>query len=50
MGHLDSKTVPTISYSILFKQWGGVRKSRAGRLLDGRTYNEMPVISEACRA
>jgi protein gp37 len=27
-----------------FKQWGGVRKSRAGRLLDGRTYDEMPVI------
>jgi len=29
-----------------FKQWGGVRKSRAGRLLDGRTYDEMPVINE----
>jgi hypothetical protein len=26
-----------------FKQWDGVRKSRAGRLLDGRTYDEMPV-------
>jgi protein gp37 len=25
-----------------FKQWGGIRKSRAGRLLDGRTYDEMP--------
>jgi protein gp37 len=25
-----------------FKQWGGVRKSRAGRLLEGRTYDEMP--------
>lgn len=25
-----------------FKQWGGVRKSRAGRRLDGRTYDEMP--------
>jgi protein gp37 len=25
-----------------FKQWGGVRKSEAGRLLDGRTYDEMP--------
>jgi protein gp37 len=25
-----------------FKQWGGVRKKRAGRLLDGRTYDEMP--------
>jgi protein gp37 len=25
-----------------FKQWGGVRKSEAGRELDGRTYDEMP--------
>lgn len=25
-----------------FKQWGGVRKSQAGRKLDGRTYDEMP--------
>jgi protein gp37 len=25
-----------------FKQWGGVRKKKAGRLLDGRTYDEFP--------
>lgn len=25
-----------------FKQWGGVRKSEAGRSLDGRTYDAMP--------
>jgi protein gp37 len=25
-----------------FKQWGGVRKSEAGRELDGRTYDDMP--------
>lgn len=25
-----------------FKQWGGVFKSRAGRVLDGRTWDEMP--------
>jgi protein gp37 len=25
-----------------FKQWGGVIKSRTGRLLDGRTWDEMP--------
>jgi protein gp37 len=25
-----------------FKQWGGVRKSKAGRVLDGRTYDELP--------
>ena len=26
-----------------FKQWGGLRKSRNGRKLDGRTYDEMPI-------
>ena len=25
-----------------FKQWGGVRKGQAGRLLEGRTYDEYP--------
>ena len=25
-----------------FKQWGGVRKKTTGRLLDGRTWDEMP--------
>lgn len=25
-----------------FKQWGGVRKDRTGRLLDGRTWDETP--------
>lgn len=25
-----------------FKQWGGVNKKRAGRLMDGRTWDEMP--------
>jgi protein gp37 len=25
-----------------FKQWGGVQKSRAGRLLDGRTWDQLP--------
>ena len=25
-----------------FKQWGGVQKSKAGRLLGGKTYDEMP--------
>jgi len=28
-----------------FKQWGGVRKKRAGRLLDGRTWDELPAAS-----
>jgi len=25
-----------------FKQWGGVRKSATGRILDGKTYDEIP--------
>lgn len=25
-----------------FKQWGGVQKSKYGRVLDGRTYDELP--------
>lgn len=28
--------------SFFFKQWGGVHKKRAGRLLDGRTWDELP--------
>ena len=31
--------------SFFFKQWGGVRKSQAGRELDGRTYDAMPAPS-----
>jgi protein gp37 len=29
-----------------FKQWGGVRKNRAGRELDGRTYDGVPARGE----
>jgi protein gp37 len=29
-----------------FKQWGGVRKARAGRELDGRTYDAVPARTE----
>ncbi len=28
-----------------FKQWGGTNKKKAGKMLEGRVYNEMPVIS-----
>ncbi len=28
-----------------FKQWGGVRKARAGRLLNGKTYNNFPFVA-----
>src|SRR5205807_8912469 len=28
--------------AFFFKQWGGVNKKRSGRLLEGRTWDEMP--------
>jgi len=31
--------------AFFFKQWGGVNKKRTGRVLDGRTYDEMPTVS-----
>jgi protein gp37 len=32
-----------------FKQWGGVRKAKNGRELNGRTYDQMPRLSVAAR-
>ena len=29
-----------------FKQWGGTNKKKNGRLLDGRTWDQMPVLDE----
>jgi protein gp37 len=29
--------------SFFFKQWGGVRKKKTGRTLEGRTWDEMPL-------
>ena len=31
------------STPFFFKQWGGVNKKKAGRLLEGRTWDEMPI-------
>ncbi len=33
------------SIPFFFKQWGGVRKKTTGRKLNGRTYDELPEIS-----
>ena len=30
-----------------FKQWGGTNKKKAGRLLKGRTWDELPVLAKA---
>ncbi len=32
------------STPFMFKQWGGVNKQKTGRLLDGRTWDEWPVV------
>lgn len=32
----------TANVPFFFKQWGGTRKNKAGRLLEGRTWDEMP--------
>lgn len=33
-----------LSMPFFFKQWGGVRKKKNGREIDGRTWDEMPVF------
>ena len=32
----------TAGVPFFFKQWGGIRKAKTGRMLDGRTYDEVP--------
>lgn len=32
------------SVPFFFKQWGGIRKKIAGRMLDGKTYDELPQV------
>jgi len=32
-----------------FKQWGGINKKKTGRELEGRTWDEMPSLSNMCR-
>lgn len=32
--------------AFFFKQWGGVQKSKTGRTLDGRTWDEMPATTQ----
>lgn len=35
------------SVPFFFKQWGGINKKKAGRLLQGRTWDELPHIGQA---
>jgi protein gp37 len=36
--------------AFFFKQWGGVRRKAAGRLLEGRTWDEMPHMARSLGA
>jgi protein gp37 len=36
--------------AFFFKQWGGVRKSKTGRILEGRTWDELPEATPPERA
>lgn len=33
-----------------FKQWGGVHKKRTGRLLEGRTWDDMPLLAHEAQS
>jgi protein gp37 len=37
----------TARVPFFFKQWGGIRKDLTGRELNGRTYNEMPIVAQS---
>jgi protein gp37 len=33
--------------AFFFKQWGGTNKKKAGRILNGKTYDQMPSVEQA---
>jgi protein gp37 len=33
-----------VGVPFFFKQWGGINKKKTGRLLEGRTWDEVPVL------
>ncbi len=37
----------TSNVKFFFKQWGGTNKKKTGRILNGRTYDEMPTAASA---
>jgi len=40
--HAIRKQCEAAAVPFFFKQWGGVQKSKRGRLLGGKTFDEMP--------
>jgi protein gp37 len=45
--HLGPINLEGINWAFFFKQWGGVRKSETGRMLDGQTHDEFPERRQA---
>ncbi len=41
------KRCQAVDVPFFVKQWGGVHKSWMGRVLDGRTWDEMPPLAHA---
>jgi len=37
----------SVGVPFFFKQWGGTRKKKTGRVLEGRTWDEMPTLAPA---
>ena len=44
---LDGDTCERQRVAFFFKQWGGKRKKKTGRMLGDRTYDEYPSVSAA---
>jgi len=38
------------SVKVFFKQWGGIRAKSGGRMINGRTYNEYPKMTESSKS
>ena len=38
-------TCQEFAVPFFFKQWGGTNKSKTGRTLDGKIWNDMPIKS-----
>ena len=39
----DSCSAAKVAF--FFKQWGGIRKKAAGRKLEGKTWDELPIAA-----
>jgi protein gp37 len=42
---IKKKCEKTNNIPFFFKQWGGVNKKKTGRLLQGRTWDNYPMIA-----